>query len=101
VRLARTSRTRTDRRPLSALAIVAVLLGSVSQSVSGIGFSLVSRPFFLGLNVVAAIALGRPDLGLSLLTGCVAVGGRLRVPERVARRTTLAPAAAGWRTGWC
>jgi uncharacterized membrane protein YfcA len=60
------------------------------------------QAFFLGLNIVAFAALGPPHMSGVLLAGCllalalgVTVGGRLRVPELVARRTTLALAAAG------
>jgi hypothetical protein len=60
------------------------------------------QAFFLGLNLVALPSLGRPHVGpaaLSAYLGAMAVGAgvgvRLRVPERAARRTTLALAAAG------
>jgi uncharacterized membrane protein YfcA len=60
------------------------------------------QAFFLGLNAVALTSLGPPHLSTAQLAACVAAltggvlaGSRLRVPEQVARRTTLALAAAG------
>ena len=62
------------------------------------------QAFFLGLNLVALPSLGLPDVGAGAFVSCllamvvgVGLGGRLarRVPERVARRTTLSLAAAG------
>lgn len=60
------------------------------------------QAFFLGLNVVALISLGLPDVSGRLLAGCLlamavgaATSGRLRVPEMTARRVTLSLAAAG------
>jgi MFS family permease len=62
------------------------------------------QAFFLGLNLVALPSLGPPHLAggtvaaaaTALLVG-VTLGGRVadRVPEQVARRTTLGLAAAG------
>ena len=60
------------------------------------------QAFFLGLNVVALASLGLPEVSVGLLVGCLVamavgavLGGRLDVPDRVARRTTLSLAAAG------
>jgi uncharacterized membrane protein YfcA len=60
------------------------------------------QAFFLGLNLVALPSLGMPQVGAGTVVACVLamaagvlIGVRLRVPERVARRTTLALAAAG------
>jgi uncharacterized membrane protein YfcA len=62
------------------------------------------QAFFLGLNVVALASLGPPHVGVAALLWCVTamgagavLGARVaaRVPERIARRVTLALAAAG------
>lgn len=62
------------------------------------------QAYFLGVNCVALPALGPPEVGGGLLVGCLtalALGALLgvplarRVPDAVARRTTLALAATG------
>ena len=60
------------------------------------------QAFFLGLNLVALPSLGAPQVGAGTVVACVVamtvgvlVGVRLRVPEHLARRATLALAAAG------
>jgi uncharacterized membrane protein YfcA len=60
------------------------------------------QAFFLGLNLVALPSLGRPHVAAAALAGYVgamslgvALGSRLRLPDGVARRTTLTLAAAG------
>jgi len=65
------------------------------------------QAYFLGLNVITLLSLGRPRGGTGLLLAAVAalavgvlLGAPLsaRVPEAVARRATLALAAAGGPT---
>jgi uncharacterized membrane protein YfcA len=63
-----------------------------------------AQVYFVGLNVIALLSLGVPDVGVALLAGCLIAifGGQLlgalvarRLPETLARQLMLSLAAIG------
>ncbi len=82
----------------------AIALYAANAGWSATAMRSTAQVYFLGLNVVALVSLGTPDVGLGLLVGClVAMAAGLllgaavtrRTSELLARRLTLALAAAG------
>ena len=112
--------TNSSSRPDRG-AVAAGVLGALTNVLAGVAGPVVAlwaanaewphrvqraslQAFFLGLNCVALPSLGAPEVDAPVLAGCLVVllGGALlgaplahRVDERIARRLTLALAAAG------